>query len=384
MSNNTDILNQLKEKTKENIKSLLAKGIIYSDDKLEKQYIQNHSMVYTLNSIKKAIPLNIIYHSIYNQDYLCQSSNGKLNFNRNIFSTRKDYDIVYDKKSFNNHNAPKYYKIPIEQAVSSLIENKSIKEEIDDLDNYPKIFEFKYVYQHPIPNPSFMGPKLLKNTDQYKIIFISPICLIIEQKGTSEGFTGIDSFYSAIRFKFDTEINPSDLTIKKTILNVHFGLNFTKSNWLQGKIKSAAYQQAEEGFSQKYLPNIEKELNLTIKKFSKDLNKGKKIEIKDKKISSNDKSMTLDDIILNDSFISDIEDEKNNNGINNNNINQGIKNNFINNYLLIYVIIGFLAGIFLVEYINKDFIVLILLGLIVYNLFSINAKLDQLCKNKNL
>ena len=182
-------------------------------------------------------------------------------------------------------------------------------DEIDDLDSYPKVFEFQYNYQHPVPNPVLFGPKLLQNTDNYKIIFISPICLIIEQKSDSTGFTGIDCFYTSIRCIYDMELN-DELTIKKTLLNCYFGLNFTKSNWLQGKIKSSAFSQAEEGFTKKLIPALTKELNLTIKHYSKKSNVIKKISLRGKKTFSNGKSSILDDLIMNDSFISDSEDEK--------------------------------------------------------------------------
>ena len=377
-----DIINQLKEKTKENFKSLVEEGTLFSEDKFEKKYIQNHPMEYKANSSKKPIPLNIIYHSLYDQDNLCQSSNGKLNFQRHGLSIKNDYDIVYDKKTFNNNNTPKYFKIPLAQCVSSLLENKSIKDEINDLDNYPKVLEFKYVYQHPIPNPVLFGPKLLKNTDLYKIIFISPICLIIEQKGSSEGFSGIDCFYSAIRFRFDMELN-QDLTIKKTLLNTNFGINFTKSNWLQGKIKSSALSQAEEGFTTKFLPSISKELDLTIKKYSKNLNKVNKIELKDKRISRTDKSFTLDDIIINDSFISDIGEEIKNE---NQNVQVSSKNNVINNFNfnMILIILGIFACVLAIKFIDKEYIMIFLLGVIAFNLFSINSKLDKLCEDKKL
>ena len=171
--NNIEIINKLKAKTKENIKSLTENGMIYSDDKLQKNYIQNHSIEYSNNS--KAIPINIIYHSLYDQDNLCQTSNGKLNFQRHNLSIRKDYDIKFDKKTFDKNLAPKYFKMQIEQCVKYFSDKKSIKDEIDDLDTYPKIFEFQYNYQHPVPNPSLFGPKLLQNTDNYKIIFVSPI-----------------------------------------------------------------------------------------------------------------------------------------------------------------------------------------------------------------
>lgn len=72
--NPKEIINLLKTKTKENIQTLTDKGDIYTNDKLAKNYIQNHSVEHSLGSNKKAIPINIIYHCLYDQDNLCQSS----------------------------------------------------------------------------------------------------------------------------------------------------------------------------------------------------------------------------------------------------------------------------------------------------------------------
>ena len=259
-SSNKELLRQLEEKTKENIKSLLEQGSIYKDEELQKNYSVNVPMEYPYNSKKVPIPINIIYHSLYDQETPCQSSNGKLILARHIFSLHKDYDIKFDKKSLDNNSTPQFFKMSIEESVKNFIEsNNSIKDKIDDLNNYPKIFDFQYKYQHPIPKPVFMGPKLLSNTDTFKIVFISPICLIIEKKGISEGFSGIDCFYCSIKYKFDMEIN-DDLTLKKTIYNSYFGINFVKSTWLKGKITSSAMEQADEGFNGVYLPLITKEL----------------------------------------------------------------------------------------------------------------------------
>jgi len=380
-NDNKDIIDKLKIITEENIKSLIEQEILYSDNKFHKNFIQNHSLEYLNNSINKPIPINLIYHSLYDQDNFCQLSNGKLNFQRHNFSIRNDYDIKYNKKFFDNNSVPKYFKKQIDKCVQSIFDNESIKDEIDDLDNYPKIFEFQYNYQHPIPNPVIFGPKLLENTDSYKIIFISPICLIVEQKGECAGFSGIDCFYSAIRNKFDMELN-EDLTIKRTTINCYFGVNFTKSNWLQGKIKSNALSQAEEGFTNKYLPAITKELNLTIKKYSVN---PKKIVID----SSN--SFYLDDLIYNDTFTNDSDEEKEKDKekdkeknkeqkeINKIKTQEGTKG-LLNLFLLVVIII---ACFFFLKFFGKEWTIIILLGVILYNTFLIMNKLNSITKEKN-
>jgi hypothetical protein len=379
-SDDKELLSQLKEKTKENLKTLAEQGTIFKDEQLQKNYTVNNSVEY-LN--KKAIPINIIYHSLYDQETKCQLSNNTLSFNRHIFESQKDYDIKFDKQTLDNSSAPKFFKMEISEAVKNYIESSnSIKDNLDDLNNYPIIFEFNYNYQHPVPKPVFMGPKLLENTDHHKIIFISPICLYIESKGESKGFTGMDSFYTAIRHKFEMELN-DDLTIKKTIYNNYFGVNFIKSNWLEGKIKSTAFEQAEEGFNGSYLPLITKELNLTVKKYFNAPNV-KKILLNNKMINSRDISMTQDDLIINDSFISDIDEDNDKYKINNKNKiikqNDEIKDMLFNNiYLIIFIFIIFFLCIFL----GKEYIIILLLILILYLLFSINQKLDKLYLTKH-
>jgi len=375
MSNlsSNELLKMLNEKTKENIKSLSEKEIIFKNEQLQKNYSVNVSMEYTNNSDKKPIPINIIYHNLYDQETNCQSSNGKQSFQKYLFSSNKDYDIKFEKKTLDNNSAPNFFKMKIEESFKNYIEAKnSIKDKIDDLDSYPKVFEFQYNYQHPIPKPVFMGPKLLQNTDTHKIIFISPICLIFETKGKSTGFAGIDCFYTSIRHKFDMELN-EDLSIKKTIYNNYFGVNFTKSSWLQSKITSSAMEQAEEGFNGKYLPLIIKELNLTVKKCSTP--PLKKINLKDKNINIGDTSLTTEDVIINDSFISDIEDNNEKYRSNNRNEINDINGTLFNNiYLILFIIIIFL----LLKFLGKEYIAIILLSLIVYYLHSINNKLDNL------
>ena len=382
-SNTKELLNQLKEKTKENMKSLIEKGSIYKEDQLQKNFSVNKPMEYLINGVKKPIPINIIYHALYDQETPCQESNGKLIFSRHIFSLHKDYDIKYDKKTIDNTSLPKFFKMSIEESVKNYIHsNNSIQDKIDDNNNYPKIFEFQYNYQHPIPKPVFMGPKLLSNSDAYKIIFISPICLIIEIKTESGGFSGLDCFYSSVRYKFDMELN-NDLTLKKTIYNGYFGINFIKSSWLKSKITSAGFEQAEEGFNDFYLPLIIKELNSSVKKYCK-ATPSKKIGLKDKKIKSGDTSLSADDIIINDSFLSDIEDDNKKNKNNSHNIlqgNNGLKDILFNN---IYLILFFFGIFFVCKFLGKDYLIIILLALVVYYLYLINSKLDKLCISKKL
>ena len=85
-------------------------------------------------------------------------------------------------------------------------------------------------------------------------------------------------------------------------------------------------------------------------------------------------------MIINDSFISDIEDNNEklrSNNYNNNNALQsdGIKSSINNSIYLILFVFGILL---VLKFISKESMILILLSLIVYYLFLINNKLDKI------
>ena len=149
------------------------------------------------------------------------------------------------------------------------------------------------------------------------------------------------------------------------------------------KIKSTALSQAEEGFTNKYLPAITKELNLTIKNYSVN---PKKIVID----SSN--SFYLDDLIYNDTFTNDSDEEKEKDKekdkeknkeqkeINKIKTQEGTKG-LLNLFLLVVIII---ACFFFLKFFGKEWTIIILLGVILYNTFLIINKLNNITKEKNL
>ena len=88
---------------------------------------------------------------------------------------------------------------------------------------------------------------------------------------------------------------------------------------------------------------------------------------------------------MNDSFISDSEDEKRKKRKekeNESNFNmQGSLKDLYNVFMIIMIIF---AIVFFAKLLGKEYVIIILLGIVVYNLFMINNKLDKLCKVKNL
>ena len=99
-----------------------------------------------------------------------------------------------------------------------------------------------------------------------------------------------------------------------------------------------------------------------------------------------DKSDFLDDLIINDSFISDTEEEKEKEKEKEKNIkkkemnkikNKGNTNGSLNYFLIIAIII---AVVFFLKFFGKEYTIIILLGIIVYNSILIIYKLSNLSK----
>ena len=89
---------------------------------------------------------------------------------------------------------------------------------------------------------------------------------------------------------------------------------------------------------------------------------------------------------MNDSFISDSEDEKRKKRKEKENIesNSNLQGSLKDLYNVFMIIMIIFAIVIFAKLLGKEYVIIILLGIVVYNLFMINNKLDKLCKVKNL
>ena len=156
------------------------------------------------------VPLSLIYQSLYNNDNICVELGKNKNFISSYLEIRQDYGLttnIIDPENF-IRNIPKYisnendYIFTIWDGEQNLI--KFINDEFGDASNYSKI-EFKCIYTHPILKKKLMGPSKLNVEDQFKIYFISPMCMIVEIFSYMSGFMLMDTFYSVLQYKYDTD-----------------------------------------------------------------------------------------------------------------------------------------------------------------------------------
>jgi hypothetical protein len=116
-------------------------------------------------------------------------------------------------------------------------------------ENFGTILEFEYKYTHPILKKKFMGPSKLDMHDKYKIIFVSPICLIVEITSFISGFMMMDTFYTVAQYKYEADLYYDSKVKKisyKTKVNASFVIEFVKECWFRNKIESNGIAENEE------------------------------------------------------------------------------------------------------------------------------------------
>ena len=278
-----------------------------------KHYIINKKLEYFNKSDNKTIPIPsyLIFKIIYDPNFrTLLSQNNHLNFILYLQSLRKDYDNKFTPIDYNSELIPTFYSDNLEnnfRKFFSGLEPENAPNMIQELTQYPLKATFNYNYYHPIPNPVFLGPKLLHLDDTYNLIFVSPTCFIVEIKSQSSGFMLLDSFYTVSKYLFESELN-SDMTFASTKLNAFFTIEFVKENWFKSKVESNGYQENEEYIVNFLVPNMISELNqnmeMLIEKNKSFLLKGKKnncdTKEEDELIKCKNNNLSLPDINYNE------------------------------------------------------------------------------------
>ena len=338
-----------------------------------RHFIVDKELDYSINDNKIPIPLYMIYKVLYDPQFICLASpENKVNFILYLQRIRNDYDNIYTQTNFSPETIPSFYSDSIEHnyelfSKAQQLNQKEIQLILSDIKKFPNKQEFNYNYYHPIPNPVFMGPKLLKIDDSYSIFFVSPTCLIIEIKSQSSGFMLLDSFYTVAKYQFESEYN-DDMTLKSTKLNAYFTIEFVKDNWFKNKVESNGYAENEEYMCNFVVPNMVQELQRNMKslleqkkdikssKSNKEDNKEQNKELKKESLSQYKKIEINDSIVFND-FI------------------QG-NFSYLHSAFLIIGIVILLLSMFRM----KEFLLYLFLFMILIEIILLSHKLDKVYK----
>lgn len=384
---NSEVISKLQSATKENIERLQLEGTICKDSQVGKSYVSNKTLEYNSGGGKKSpVTIGVLYHALYDPESQCQLSKGKKSFTDYMLEKQNDYDINFTKPDIESSSLPSFFKKSLPDSALFFNNINSNKKDLEELGEYPKVMNFKYVYKHPIPKPVFMGPKLLDTDNRYKIAFISPICLLVEITTYSSGFKGVEDFYTCCRYKFESELN-SDLSLKKTTMDINFGINFIKETWLKSTIEKMGYSQAEEGIVTQFVPTVVKELELSMKKFTQGKSGGGDI------ISKLNSSFLSMDTVSNDSFISEIDTSpdtpaptvfKSGAGkFGSFGGEGGVVEMVKNNLFPILIVLGITNLLYFVgKIVNEKYTLCLAAGIMMYLLVQINNKMNKLTNEK--
>ena len=371
----TDLSKIIKEVQIYNMNRLTSMNSFHKE--FRRHFIVDKEIDYSINDKKIPIPLYMIYKVLYDPQFICLASpENKVNFILYLQRIRNDYDNIYTQTNFSPETIPSFFSDTIEHnyelfSKGQQLNQKEIQLILSDIKKFPNKQEFNYNYYHPIPNPVFMGPKLLKIDDSYSIFFVSPTCLIIEIKSQSSGFMLLDSFYTVAKYQFESEYN-DDMTLKSTKLNAYFTIEFVKENWFKNKVESNGYAENEEYMCNFVVPNMVQELQRNMKSLleekkdnlnlssqsNKEDNKEQNKELKKESVSQAPKIEINDTIVFND-FI------------------QGNFSYLHYAFLLIGIVILLLS-----MFRMKDFLLYLFLFMILIEIILVSHKLDKVYKNK--
>lgn len=254
---NSNLISQVVNTNERNLKKLRSESII--TEKFNKIFIKDN---YLLDSKERSIPLHLIYETLYKVNH-----NNKNNFITSLYKIKNDYNIMCSEK--NNITPPQYFQDPYNFSLKLFnSQDQGTKDKfLNELEQYPKILEYTYTYTHPMKNV-FMGPTKLEMKDDYKIIFVSPICLIVEKTTYISGFMLMDSFVTTAQYTFDSDLSYSNKKFySKTKLTAKFGIEFIRDVWFRNKIEKDGMVENEEYIGKFMHENITKELKYVSLKY---------------------------------------------------------------------------------------------------------------------
>lgn len=208
-----------------------------------------------INQFEKELPLgNVslyeVFMSIYNPD---NKSLGDKSFFDAYAEKRKDFNVKIEKEE------NLFKKVPIEYTNENELLNKKNFHDTNSMQS----IEFVITCTHPILKKRFIGPEQLDVTDRIKVIFVSPLCLVVEITSSMLGFMMMDTFQTTMRYTYQSEpvITDDKVVEYSTKLSVEFAIEFVKDTWWKNKITSEAVSDNSELVKETMIPLIKEVLN---------------------------------------------------------------------------------------------------------------------------
>ena len=245
--NNSKILEKIKETTNNRIEK-----IDLSSNPMHKTFKATF-----IDENLGDVTIPIIFKYIYDENTIYETETENQTFILTMLKERKDYDIKFEKP--NMEPIPEYYLNP--QFSTDLFRNldtEKLKKLFEDSQEFPLFTDCHYYFTHPL-KPVFMGPDKVNVHEHYKFHLVSPLCLIVEIFSYCSGFMLMDTFYTVIQYKYDSEPvleEGSKQLHFKTRLTISYSLEFVKANIFKSRVESESLKDNEQVLKEFWFPKI--------------------------------------------------------------------------------------------------------------------------------
>jgi len=202
-----------------------------------------------------------------------------------LLELRSDYNIKFENTCENKDILPEYFTNPnYSKDLFSSLNSDKIKKFLEENQEHPLYTDYHYYFTHPL-KPVLFGPDKVDVHEHYKIHLVSPTCLIVEIYSYCSGFMLMDTFFTVIQYKYESELVSDPIGNGfhfKTKLNISYAIDFVKTNFFKGKVESEGLKDNEQAINEFVFPKIKSLLEIKSKIHYGEIVNGKTDELKTK------------------------------------------------------------------------------------------------------
>jgi len=211
---------------------------------------------------------NVPMHEVgklYNNNVVCNEFPFGKTFLESAKLKRGDKNLEFIPKTIPTA-VPKYYA-DSEYSKKLFIKGSKATELAQfctEAENAPtEIFEYTYKYFHTIEKPRFFGPKNLNINEDWKVHYISPLCMVCEIDINCTGFMLMDTFHTVYRYIFESELLFDDSKKKfgyDTRLTVEMEIMIIKESYMSGTIATQGLEDHTTTLKERIFPELKSTL----------------------------------------------------------------------------------------------------------------------------
>jgi hypothetical protein len=244
-----------------------------SNKKFKSFEFKPHKNILLNNEPVGNIPMHLV-GNLYNPSVVCEEYDFKKPYLEAMKLKRGDQQMEFVPKTEDAAFKPSKYFTDTAYSTNMFLKGSTSKELSDfctETENYvPTTIEYSYKYFHTIEKPRFFGPKTLNIAEDWKIYYISPLCLVAEITINCTGFMLMDTFHTVYRYIWDSDLVFDDKKKKfgyDTKVTVEVEIVITKESYMSGTIASQGLEDHTSTLKDKIYPELKNVLSRQANKF---------------------------------------------------------------------------------------------------------------------